>query len=225
MATDAMNLVAAGFQAYFDTPRLALLDLLTTDGGSGPEHILELGCGCGANLAELRRRFPRCTTTGVELNTRAAAVARSRPGIDRLMQGDALDPKIDFETGSFDVVVLSHVLEHFVHPEAVLARCRGWLQPGGVALIALPNIRNALVLKELVFRGDFRYQEDGILDRTHLRFYTRTSAVRMIEAQGFRVKEARADVTGKKFRAMNALSLGLASEFAAFAFNFLASKS
>ena len=220
MDIDASDLDHRRFASYFDTPRYALLDLL---GGAAPRRVLEIGCGCGANLAELQRRYPLARTVGVEVQPRAAAEARSRSGVDELLQADVLDEtKVDFAAGSVDVIVLSHVLEHFAEPEAVLARCRRWLEPGGRVLIALPNNRHVTVLKQLIVNGDFRYREDGILDRTHLRFYTRASAERMISAEGFEVLARRGDLAGKRSRWLDLLSAGLAREFTAFAYNFLA---
>lgn len=207
------------FDAYFGTPRHALIDLADA---LALRRALEIGCGSGANLAEIRRRHPGCETVGLELHPDAAARARQRAGIDRLVEGDVLDhQRVDFEPAGFDLIVLSHVLEHFAQPEQVLARCRRWLQPGGHLLIALPNLRHGAVLGELLFGGDFRYREHGVLDRTHLRFYTRTSAIRFLREQGFEPLRVAPDVDGRRWKLLQRASFGLAHEFAAFAYNFL----
>lgn len=207
------------FDAYFGTPRHALIDLLA---GLQPHSVLEIGCGSGANLAEIRRRHPQCRTVGLERQPEAAAQARRRPGIDQLMEGDVLDPAcIDFAPASFDLIVLSHVLEHFAEPEQVLARCRGWLRPDSHLLIALPNLRHGAVLGELLFGGDFRYRDHGVLDRTHLRFYTRRSAIRFLHEHGFETLRVRPDVEGRRWKLLQRASFGLGHEFAAFAYNFL----
>ena len=214
--------MAAAFDGYYGTPRLALIDLL---GDLQPRQVLEIGCGSGANLAEIKRRHPGCHTTGVELQADAAEAARQRPGIDRVVQGNLLDTaQVDFAADSVDLVVLSHVLEHFAQPEWVLGQCRRWLRPGGHALVALPNLRHAVVIKQLLVEGEFRYADAGILDRTHLRFYTRRSALRLLADQGFQVLQVKGDVEGRPSRWLDTLSLGLAREFAAFAYNFLAVK-
>ncbi len=221
MAAEGVDpaLEPAAFAAYFGTPRRALIDLLD---GLQPNHVLEVGCGAGANLSEIRRRHPRCRTVGLERQPDAAAEARRRDGVDRLVEGDVLDhERIDFDPASFDLVVLSHVLEHFAQPEQVLARCRRWLQPGGHVLIALPNLRHAPVLGELLFGGDFRYRDDGVLDRTHLRFYTRTSAIRFLREQGLEPLRIAPDIDGRRWKLLQRASFGLGQEFAAFAYNFL----
>jgi 2-polyprenyl-3-methyl-5-hydroxy-6-metoxy-1,4-benzoquinol methylase len=87
----------------------------------------------------------------------------------------------------FDVVVCADVLEHLPRPEELLARIRDWLAPGGTLFVSLPNVANVTVRAGLLL-GRFPYAEKGILDRTHLRFYTRRSARRLLEDAGFHVR-------------------------------------
>ena len=87
----------------------------------------------------------------------------------------------------FDVVVCADVLEHFAKPESLLERIREWLKPGGTLFVSLPNVANVTVRAGLLF-GRFQYADRGILDRTHLTFFTRRTAVELLERQGFRVR-------------------------------------
>lgn len=186
-----------------------------------PGQALELGCGEGRTLALLRQQRPGVRTVGVEREAGALARAREARAADELIEADILDPTLLADaTGRFDLVILSHVLEHFAEPAQVLARARGWLAPEGRLLVALPNLRHLSVLVPLVLRADFAYADSGILDRTHLRFFTRKSAERFFVAEGFVVERSVADVNGPKSRALDRLSLGLARDFAAFAWNF-----
>ena len=211
----------ADFSNYYEAARTGLLDLLADM--PAPRRVLEIGCGGGANLAELKRRFPAIHTTGVEIHPAAAEAARNARRADAIVVADVLDSHaVNFAPATFDLIVLSHVLEHFAEPEQVLARCDGWLSAPGRMLIALPNMRHFSVILQLLFDGEFRYTDDGILDRTHLRFYTRASAERMIRAQGLTIVERRADVAGRKARLLDVASFGMAREFTAFAYNFLA---
>ena len=91
----------------------------------------------------------------------------------------------------FDVVVFADVLEHVAHPEEVLARARGWLRDGGRLFVSLPNVANVTVRAALLL-GRFAYADRGILDRTHLRFYTRETATRLIADAGFLVRSVTA---------------------------------
>ena len=211
----------ARFRGYYETARTGLLDLLDT----APGCVLEIGCGGGANLSELKRRYPACRTVGVELQPEAAAVALRHHAVDEVRSGDILDAAaVDFADASFDVIVMSHVLEHFSEPARVIARALPWLAPQGRLLVALPNVRHVSVLLELFWRGDFRYRDAGILDATHLRFFTRKSALRFFQHNGLQVDKAVPDIDGAKSRLLHGLSLGLASDFAAFAHNFLLRK-
>ena len=86
----------------------------------------------------------------------------------------------------FDVIVAGDVLEHLPSPEALLARLTPLLAPGGTLLASLPNVANVTVRAALLF-GSFPYADRGILDRTHLRFYTRETARALLETSGLRV--------------------------------------
>jgi 2-polyprenyl-3-methyl-5-hydroxy-6-metoxy-1,4-benzoquinol methylase len=87
----------------------------------------------------------------------------------------------------FDAVVCADVLEHLARPEDLLGRIRQWLRPGGTLLVSLPNVAN-LTVRLALLAGRFPYAERGILDRTHLRFYTRRSAKDLIVTSGFRLR-------------------------------------
>lgn len=220
MINDRIAQGSAAFAGYYETARTELLGLLD---GPAPARVLEVGCGAGANLALLKQRWPRVRTVGIELRPDAAERARAA-GVDEVLQLDVLDDACRFEPGSFDVLVLSHVLEHFAQPEQVLGKVGGWLRSGGLALVALPNVRHISVLLPLLLRGEFNYADSGILDRTHLRFYTRGSALRLVEEGGFEVLKMTPEFGGNKSRWLNRLSLGAASDLAAYAYNLLARK-
>jgi 2-polyprenyl-3-methyl-5-hydroxy-6-metoxy-1,4-benzoquinol methylase len=146
-------------------------------------RLLDLGAA-GGHLGRALR--DRCAfLAGVEPDTDLPAQARE--GYDEWRAvgaseaGDWKDP--------FDVVVCADVLEHLVRPAALLERIQGWLKPGGTLFVSLPNVANVSVRLGLLF-GEFRYADRGILDRTHLSFYTRASARQLLESAGFRVRSA-----------------------------------
>ena len=99
-----------------------------------------------------------------------------------------VDPVASVESWNrpFDDVVCADVLEHLPDPSAVLQRVRGWIAPGGRLYVSLPNVANAAVRLSLL-AGRFEYADAGILDRTHLRFFTRRTARRLVEEAGFRI--------------------------------------
>jgi SAM-dependent methyltransferase len=219
MINEALDADTYKFAEYYDWPRKRLLDLLDI----APTAALEVGCGGGATLAEIKRRFPSCRTVGVELRGEAAEIARRRPEIDQTVIGSVLEEGVaQFEPGQFDLIVFSHVLEHFPDPDVVLRRSLDWLAPNGRLLIALPNVRHVTVLYDLIVRADFRYRESGIMDNTHLRFYTRKSAERMMGECGLEVLGMDPDIDGRKYALVNRWTFGRAEGIAAKSYNWLA---
>lgn len=143
-------------------------------------RLLDLG-SAGGHLGRAVRT--RCSyLAGVEPDPTLPRSARE--GYDDWREIDALHAG-DWDR-PFDVVVCADVLEHLANPEAMLARIHDWLHPEGVFLASLPNIANVSIRTALLF-GRFRYTDRGILDRSHLSFYTRSSARRLLEDSGFRV--------------------------------------
>jgi hypothetical protein len=138
--------------------------------------IVEVGCGAGALAEAYRRVNPHVRYLGVELNADAAREARITGRIDGVYQGDAAlvepaDLGLKHDAPSVDCLVFGDVLEHMVDPWSVLNRLASWLREGGQVLACIPNVQHYSVIVGLL-RGSWRYQEEGLLDRTHLRFFT-----------------------------------------------------
>jgi len=144
-------------------------------------RLLDLGAA-GGHLGRAVR--DRCAfLAGVEPD--ASLPASAREGYDDWRAADALD--CGAWPAPFDAVVCADVLEHFARPEDLLARIRGWLRAGGTLFASLPNVANVSIRAALL-AGRFAYADRGILDRTHLRFFTRSSAVALLEEAGFSVR-------------------------------------
>lgn len=144
-------------------------------------RLLDLGAA-GGHLGRAVR--DRCAyLAGVEPDP--SLPPSCRQGYDDWRSTDALSAGRWDEP--FDVVVCADVLEHLPRPEELLAEIREWLAPGGTLLVSLPNVANVTVRAGLLL-GRFPYADKGILDRTHLRFYTRGSARRLIADAGFAVR-------------------------------------
>ncbi len=142
--------------------------------------VLDVGCGFATTAQHLRAGGNR--VWGIESNASAAEVARSR--IDQVIEADLQD--VEAIGGQrFDVIVFADVLEHLAWPIGVLKRYVGLLKPGGSIIVSLPNVGLWSVRLGLMF-GRFNYDESGVLDRTHLRFFTRRSAVEMLRGAGLR---------------------------------------
>ena len=144
-------------------------------------RALDVGFGAG----ELARRIrPRCAhLAGIEMD--AAAASQASHFFDSCLTGDLMSV-LPQERGPYDVIVAGDVLEHLPDPGAVLDMFRGLLGARGLLLVSLPNVANVTVRAALLL-GRFTYTERGILDATHLRFFTGRTGRELLESHGFRV--------------------------------------
>lgn len=176
--------------------------------------ILELGCGTGALAAALKLRAPLARIVGVEID--AAAAAQARAVCDAVVEGDveaaetlaALDRVLG--GAPVDLLLVGDVLEHLRDPWSTLAALRARMRPGGVAAVCLPNAAHWSLLRRQL-AGDWTYEDAGLLDRTHLRFFTRDSAGAMFGGAGFSLESVtprfcRADRTDRAAAALSALA-------------------
>lgn len=150
------------------------------------DRVLDLGCGAGMVSAAIRERCQVREIWGVEVVPEVAEQARQNPALDKVLCGDICELIEELPPASFSHIVAGDVLEHLVDPWTVLARLRGCLEPGGKFICSIPNIRNFSFILELLFRRRFAYREAGVMDRTHLRFFTRKDIEIMFREAGFR---------------------------------------
>jgi 2-polyprenyl-3-methyl-5-hydroxy-6-metoxy-1,4-benzoquinol methylase len=165
--------------AYFEDVNWGLLRLWGERSGL---DVLDVGCGFATTSRHIAQRGNR--VTGIESSADAVAVARER--IASVVQHDLQDFDAvarELGEGRFDVLVFADVLEHLAWPIGILKRYLALLKEGGSVIVSLPNVGLWSVrLQHLA--GKFEYEETGVLDRTHLRFFTRRSALRMLDAAG-----------------------------------------
>jgi predicted TPR repeat methyltransferase len=172
---------------YFGTARREILPVLPAT----VRRMLDLGCGTGATVALVKEARAVEWAGGVELDPRSAREAR---GVcDRVWEGDATLAPIETEVAkrSLDLVLALDVLEHLADPWTMVRRLSPLLAPGGRLIVSVPNIRNWKFLWRLAAKGDFRYTDAGLLDRTHLRFFVRETAVELATCGGLRLVRAR----------------------------------
>lgn len=171
-----------------NTSHAQLVDLV-----GGSRTVLDVGCSTGYLARVLRDRG--CTVSGVEYDAAAAEVAR--PLLDQLVVGDLehIDLAAAFEGRTFDVVVFGDVLEHLRDPLAALRAVLPVLAPDGSVVASIPNIAHASVRLSLL-KGDFDYRPLGLLDTTHVRFFTRRSVQELFWDAGLVVTEVRRTTAG-----------------------------
>jgi|ERR1019366_4500955 2-polyprenyl-3-methyl-5-hydroxy-6-metoxy-1,4-benzoquinol methylase len=144
-------------------------------------RVLDVGCGAGA-FGELLKQTRKIEVWGVEPVTTAALKASAK--LDRVINSP-FGPETDLPAGTFDCVVFNDVLEHSFAPEEALRYAKSLLSPVGAILASIPNIRNFPILWNLLFHGRWEYTDCGLLDKTHLRFFTKSSIVRMFQDEGY----------------------------------------
>jgi SAM-dependent methyltransferase len=149
------------------------------------DRVLEIGCGAGMTLAYLKRSGLCRWTAGVELHRDAAA--RAREQIDLLLEASIEQLELPFDPNSFNVILCLDVLEHLADPWRVLTVLKRLLAPNGVIIASIPNVRHASVVLPLLLQGRWDYADTGLLDRTHLRFFTRRTAIELFESTGYHV--------------------------------------
>jgi 2-polyprenyl-3-methyl-5-hydroxy-6-metoxy-1,4-benzoquinol methylase len=145
---------------------------------SGVTTILDVGCSRGRFGETLRAANPDWRLYGIEPDP--AMVDEARPHYEEVTCGFFPD---DLPAGrTFDCIVFNDVLEHVVDPWETLRAATGFLAPGGRVVASIPNVRHYIVVRDLFLRGRWDYADWGVLDRTHLRFFTRSSIAALFES-------------------------------------------
>jgi 2-polyprenyl-3-methyl-5-hydroxy-6-metoxy-1,4-benzoquinol methylase len=167
--------------SYFTNARADFVRLLPRDPTA---RVLEIGCGNGATGALAMARGRAGHYVGVELMESYANQARAV--LSDVLTGDVERMDFGWQPAEFDALILSEVLEHLVEPGALLRRLSRFIRPGGMVLASSPNIAHWRVLRELA-QGRFELADQGVFDRTHLRWFTPATFAAMFENAGFRI--------------------------------------
>lgn len=155
------------------------------------KKVLDVGCAEGYLAEKLKTNG--CHVVGIEV--KAGRAARAKLHCDSVLIGDVEKvPKSSFPEGFFDVIVYADVLEHTTRPDLVLQRQQSWLARNGYIIVSLPNVAFLTMRLQLLF-GRFDYKEFGILDQTHLRFFTLKLARILLKEAQYRI--IRTEYTGR----------------------------
>ena len=174
---------AAFDAAYHTKPRTEILSFVS----EFPGTVLDVGCGGGATGRLLKEKFPQTRVVGVEANREAAEHARR--SLDHVVckRIEDVTPASDFPGERFATVLLLDVLEHLYDPWHALLRVRDWLSPDARVIASVPNVRNLVTLSDIA-AGRFEYDANGVLDITHLRFFTRSTLLELFTQTGYDVR-------------------------------------
>ena len=166
-------------RGYHDLPRPEILALIPAES----KRVLDLGCGTGMIGKALKKR-QQCHVTGIELNKEASEIAKGNIDLCICDNLNRYNPSL--EHVKYDCIIFGDILEHLVSPWAVIQKFSSVLADNGVIIASIPNVSHPNVLWNLK-QGLFRYEPAGILDITHLRFFTKTSIFQMFYGAGLKI--------------------------------------
>ena len=176
------------FQAYHNHPRPELIQSFIR----APGLVLEVGCGGGATGRLIKEKWPESVVVGMDIDVESLNIARTVLDAVICAEKDPCETDVTGQSdgrvgpGTVDTIILADVLEHLENPWKVLRWLRVFLKPGAQIIVSLPNVRNLGVMAGLR-AGHWRYAVSGILDVTHLRFFTRESAMSLLADCGYEV--------------------------------------
>jgi SAM-dependent methyltransferase len=157
------------------------------------KRVVEVGCSSGALGKAYRAINPGCHYTGLEIDPEFAEVARA--SCSEVICGN-IEQFSDEQFGSLfpsDCFIFGDVLEHLYDPWSLLARIKPRLTPGGCIIACVPNAQHWSIQINLN-GGYFRYEDAGLMDRTHIRWFTRNSLIELFQTAGYRIVEGQARV-------------------------------
>lgn len=192
---------------YYESKREDMLKYVP----QGTKTSLEFGCGSGGFSALLKERFDT-ESWAVEIDKKAAQEAAKR--LDKVINGEATESLKDIPENYFDCIIFFDILEHLVDPYSLLSAVKTKLTREGVIVASIPNIRYYRAFIDLVIHGNWDYEDHGILDKTHLRFFTYKSIVKMFNQLDFEILELEGihPTSSRTFKLLNMILLNSLSD-------------
>jgi 2-polyprenyl-3-methyl-5-hydroxy-6-metoxy-1,4-benzoquinol methylase len=205
---------------YFSSVNEGILPLLP----QSADKVLDIGCGEGNTLEWIKERIDVKWIGGVELHEDAAKIARRK--LDWFCEDNIENIEFPFPDNSIDLILCLDVLEHLIDPWSTVVKLTRLISPGGSLIASIPNIRHHSVMLPLLLKGEWNYKDKDILDRTHLRFFTKRTAIELIKTGGLEVEYVLSAklVFGSKCWLVNILSCGLLKEYFDFKYQIKAIK-
>ena len=167
---------------YYNVLRIEMLQYLP----DSATKILVVGCGTGV-FAEAVKKKNNAEVWGIELMDFAAKEASKI--LDKVLSGPCEEHISSLPKDYFDAIYFNDVLEHLIDPYSVLADLKSNLSENGVIISSIPNVRYHGVLRQLLFEKNWKYENHGVLDKTHLRFFTKKSIKDMYENAGYTIEK------------------------------------
>ena len=190
---------------YYSALRSDIADLLP----SQVSCSFEIGCGTGSTSAWIKQKYG-AYVAGVELCEDVAHQAEK--SMDKVLIGDVENMLFIFSPASFDLILCLDVLEHLKDPWGLVTRLVSLMKPGASLVASLPNIQHYSTFFNLL-RGRWNYTSQGLTDKTHLRFFVRSTAIAMFEDAGLKVNVVNAEMS--RIKTIDRCTLGIFRDFCA----------
>lgn len=184
------------------------------------KRLLDVGCGSGMVSWTAKQNLGIEFVAGIELFEDAARQAQTR--LDKVIVGDLESVNIDFPDKYFDCILCADSLEHMADPWNALKILRRMLDDNGKLVVSLPNIQNIVPLFKIIFNR-LEYEDHGILDRSHLKFFTLHTMQKMFQDCGYEIERQESNISFNHSFARK-MTFGLLDTFAVSIFYFILKK-
>lgn len=194
---------------YYSSVRYEIIELLPTFA----KNVLDIGCGDGNTLRWLKSKKKCENIYGIEISKESSDKAKEfLDGIENIN----IEENYNFFPGKkFELILVLDTLEHLIDPWDFLKKIKPKLTEDGFIIISVPNIRHHSIIKNLFLLGNWEYDKSGLLDNTHLRFFTKKSLIKLFKKQDLKIVKSLKyplDFQGKA-KIVNRLTLGFFSDF------------
>ncbi|NUO09321.1 MAG: class I SAM-dependent methyltransferase [Candidatus Brocadia sp.] len=204
---------------YYSKIRTELIDMLPSVKGK----FLEIGCGVGSTLDYLKSKGASYVA-GVDINKKAVDAA-SQKFLDFVLVADVEKDILPFKDQEFDVIIFADIIEHLFNPWDTLKNMQRYLKDDGLILLSIPNIKNYYTLIRLIFYDEWSYSEAGILDNTHIRFFTLKEIAKLLDYADLKIVDVKCRTKKRKaFDIINALLCKKIESFSVVKYCIVASK-
>jgi 2-polyprenyl-3-methyl-5-hydroxy-6-metoxy-1,4-benzoquinol methylase len=204
---------------YFHFKRTKLVDMLPSIRGK----VLDIGCAAGGTLEYLKSKGASYTV-GIDTDQEAIRIAEKK-NLDLVFTGNVEKDDLPFLENEFDCIIMADILEHLYNPWETLKKITYYLKNDGYMLLSIPNIKHYYILTRLILYDEWSYCEAGILDNTHIRFFTLKETKRMLDDAGLKIVAIK-DVTSTrgKMKILNTLLFNTLRSFISSQYYIVANK-
>lgn len=175
-----IELYTAKNENYFSNVSWNIVNLIP----EGNHRILDVGCGNGATLRKLKEFGKASEIFGIDINE---DIAENAYDLDKIVIGDIEMMEPQFNENYFDYIIFGDILEHLINPGKILNQYKKLLKDEGYIVASIPNIKYFSILLRLIIFDEFKYVDFGILDKSHLRFFTKKEIINMFKNEGLKI--------------------------------------